>query len=391
STKELVINSMHSDQKLKEAFADLVEMFKQQNPDINVTVNTTAHEQFKPLLPSWLTSNNAPDVLTWFAAFRMQQYAMKDLLEPIDDVFPGGKFENEFPAAFRSPCSYDGKIYFMPQDWYWWAVYYNKEVFEKAGITETPKTWEDFIAACEKLKTANYAPIAIGARDTWTAGGWFDYMDAAVNGGDFHVKLTKGEVKYTDPKVKETFKYLAELSKKGYIMDNATSYSWQEAANKLFNNEAGMYLMGQFIHDVAPDDVKDNIDFFKFPTVGGRTAYSVDTPLNGYMVPARAKNKENAKKFLTFLATKEAQEHFAKKLGRIAANSKVPVPNKQAEKGLEMVLGAESAMQFYDRDAPEEMAGKGMNAIVEILENPDNMDAILEELDKERERIYSNL
>ena len=45
-------------------------------------------------------------------------------------------------------------------------------------------------------------------------------------------------------------------------MDNATSYSWQEAANKLFNNEAGMYLMGQFIHDVAPDDVKDNIDFF---------------------------------------------------------------------------------------------------------------------------------
>ena len=149
--------------------------------------------------------------------------------------------------------------------------------------------------------------------------------------------------------------------------------------------------MGQFIHDVAPENVKAKLDFFKFPTVGELKKYSVDTPLNGYMVPARAKNKKNAKLFLSFLASAEAQDYFAKKLGRIAANKEVDVPNEQAEKGLTMVLGAESAMQFYDRDAPEEMAGKGMNAIVEILENPADMDRILEELDEERIRIYNNL
>jgi len=386
-SNELVINSYMSDQAPKETFQKLVDDFQKKNPDIKVTVNTTAHEQFKTLLPSWLTSKQAPDVVTWFAGYRMQAFAEKGLLEPINDVFPGGSFEAEFPPAFKTASSYDGNIYFMPQSWYWWAVYYNKDVFAKLNLS-IPTTADEFMAVCDKLKAAGIAPIAIGAKDTWTAGGWFDYMDSAVNGGEFHVKLTKGEVPYTDPAVKKTFGYIAEMAKRGYFMPNAASYSWQEAANVLFRGEAGMYLMGQFIKDVAPADVKDKIDFFRFPSFG-RSDYAVDTPTDGFMIPKNAKNKEAAKKFMAYLATAEAQEMFCKPLGRLAANKKVPVPNADAQRGLDMVLGAKTAMQFYDRDAPEEMAAKGMNAIVDIIANPSQIDSILETLDKERVRIYS--
>ncbi len=387
-SNELIINSYMSDQAPKEVFQKLVDDFQKKNPDIKVTVNTTAHEQFKTLLPSWLTSKQAPDVVTWFAGYRMQAFAEKGLLEPINDVFPGGSFEAEFPPAFKTASSYNGNIYFMPQSWYWWAVYYNKDVFAKLNLS-IPKTADEFMAVCDKLKAAGIAPIAIGAKDTWTAGGWFDYMDSAVNGGEFHVKLTKGEVPYTDPAVKKTFGYIAEMAKRGYFMPNAASYSWQEAANVLFRGEAGMYLMGQFIKDVAPADVKDKIDFFRFPYFEGRTDYAVDTPTDGFMIPKNAKNKEAAKKFMAYLATAEAQEMFCKPLGRLAANKKVPVPNADAKRGLDMVLGAKTAMQFYDRDAPEEMAAKGMNAIVDIIANPAQLDSILTALDKERVRIYN--
>jgi multiple sugar transport system substrate-binding protein len=386
-SNELVINSYMSDQAPKETFQKLVDDFQKKNPDIKVTVNTTAHEQFKTLLPSWLTSKQAPDVVTWFAGYRMQAFAEKGLLEPINDVFPAGSFEAEFPPAFKTASSYNGNIYFMPQSWYWWAVYYNKDVFAKLNLS-IPKTADEFMAVCDKLKAAGIAPIAIGAKDTWTAGGWFDYMDSAVNGGEFHVKLTKGEVPYTDPAVKKTFGYIAEMAKRGYFMPNAASYSWQEAANVLFRGEAGMYLMGQFIKDVAPADVKDKIDFFRFPSFG-RSDYAVDTPTDGFMIPKNAKNKVAAKKFMAYLATAEAQEMFCKPLGRLAANKKVAVPNEDAKRGLDMVLGAKTAMQFYDRDAPEEMAAKGMNAIVDIIANPAQLDSILTALDKERVRIYS--
>lgn len=387
-SNELVINSYMSDQAPKEVFQKVVDEFQKRNPDLKVTVNTTAHEQFKTLLPSWLTSKQAPDVVTWFAGYRMQAFAEKGLLEPIDGVFPGGSFESEFPAAFKGPASFGGKVYFLPQSWYWWAVYYNKDVFAKYGLS-IPKTAAEFMAVCEKLKAAGVAPIAIGAKDTWTAGGWFDYMNSAVNGGELHAKLAKGEVPYTDASVKKSFGYIAELAKRGYFMPNASSYSWQEAANVLFRGEAGMYLMGQFIKDVAPAEVKDKIDFFKFPLFEGRTDYSVDTPTDGVMIPKNAKNKEAAKKFLAFLATAEAQEAFCKPLGRLAANKKVPVPNADAQRGLDMVLGAKNALQFYDRDAPEEMAAKGMDAIVNIIADPSQLDSILTALDKERVRIYA--
>ena len=385
---ELVIFSYMSDEKPKKIFAYTVEEFKKQNPEIKVTVNTFAHEQFKSMLPNWLVSTNSPDVVTWFAGYRMQAFAEKGLLEPIDEIFPGGSFEEEFAPAFKGSSSYKGKVYFMPQTWYWWAIYYNKKVFEKNGITP-PKTWEEFIAACEKLKKAGITPIAIGAKDTWTAGGWFDYMDSAVNGGDFHSKLTSGDISYTDPKVKESFKYIADLVKNGYIMPNASSYSWQEAAGKLISGDAGMYLMGQFIRDVLPKDKQNDIDFFQFPIVGDNTKYSVDTPTDGFMIPKNSKNKTAAKKFMTFLATKESQNAVCGPLGRLGGNKNVTPADAEAQKGLDMVLGATYAMQFYDRDAPEEMAQKGMNGIVEIIQSPDKIDAVLENLEKERKRIYN--
>lgn len=387
--KELVINSYMSDEAPKAAFQGIVDSFQKANPGIKVTVNTIAHEQYKTQLASWLTSSSAPDIVTWFAGYRMQAFAAKNLLEPIDSVFPGGDISKEFPQAFKMASSYKGKVYFMPQSWYWWAVYYNKDVFAKYGLTP-PATWDDFIKVCETLKKNGVAPIAVGAKDTWTTGGWFDLLDSAVNGGDFHAELTGGKVAYTDPRVKKSLGLIAELSKKGYFIDNATSLSWQESVKPLAEGTAGMYLMGQFIMDTVPADKRSSIDFFPFPIYGGNAKYTVDTPTDGFMMPAKAKNKEAAKKFLAFLATKEQQEAFCKPLGRLAANVNVSAPNEEAKRGLAMVQGASFAAQFYDRDAPEEMAAKGLNAILDIMASPDKLDGILEALDKERVRIYAD-
>lgn len=383
----LVINSYMSDEAPQQAFANLVADFEAKNPDITVEVNTTAHEQFKTVLPNWLTSRNAPDVVTWFAGYRMQAFAERGLLEPLDDAFSGNEFNEAFPEAFVRASSYNDSIYFLPQSWYWWAVYYNTKVFDELGLS-VPETWDEFLAVSEALKQAGIQPIAIGARDTWTAGGWFGALNSAINGMDYHEALTAGRIPYTDAGVQKVFETFAELNTKGYIMENATSYSWQEAATLLFNEEAGMYLMGQFIYDVAPENVQQNLDFFRFPTVGDH-GYAVDTPTDGYMIPANATNKEAAKRFIAYLATEESQEMFATELGRLAANQNVAPPDANAARGLEMVQGAVGAMQFYDRDAPEEMAQRGMNAIIEAMENPDRIPQILQALDADRERIHA--
>jgi multiple sugar transport system substrate-binding protein len=141
-------------------------------------------------------------------------------------------------------------------------VYYRKSVFEELGIT-VPVTWKQFLDVCETLKTNNMIPITIGTKYLWTAAGVFDYLNMRVNGIEYALKLTNGEIPYTDDGMKAVFAYWKQLVDNGYFIKDATSYTWQEAANDLFTGEAGMYLMGQFIKDVAPAGVKEDLDFFR--------------------------------------------------------------------------------------------------------------------------------
>jgi len=383
----IVVNSYNSDPVPKAATAKLVQLFEKQNPDYNVVLNTFAHEDFKTLLRTWLPSKKAPDVVTWFSGERMRYFAGQGLLEPIDDIFGKGGFTSYFPAAFKSACVSNGEIYFLPTSWYWWGIWYRKSIFEKLGI-QIPVTWKQFLDVCEKLKSAGYIPITIGTKYLWTAAGWFDYLDLRVNGLQFHMDLTAGKVPYTDPRVKKVFAYWRQLVDGGYFLKNNSAYSWQEAANYLFTGKAAMYLLGQFIFDVAPQNVRDDIGFFRFPVIDGNIGLYEETPIDGYMIPANASNKGGAKVFLKFLASKEAQQLYAEQTGRLVADKDVPPPNALAKQGLDMILASDGVSQFYDRDTNPEMATAGMNGFVEFMMYPDRLNSILQQLEQKRQEIF---
>lgn len=385
--ERIVINSYMSDPAPRRVFAELVRMFEQRNPQYEVVLNTFAHEDFKVLLRTWLAAPEGPDVVTWFAGERMRYFAEKGLIAPVSDVFAGRKFTDFFPASFESTCSYKGTVYFIPQSWYWWAVYYRKSVFQKYGIKE-PKTWDEFLRVCETLKKNGIVPIAIGTKFPWTAAGWFDILNLRLNGLDYHIRLTNGEIPYTDQGLAKVFTHWKQLIDRGYFLPNHTSYEWQEAAQFLFRGEAGMYYMGQFIKDVAPAAVKDDLDFFRFPIIDPKVPLFEETPIDGFMMPANAKNKKGAIDFLRFIASEEAQRKFAGDLGRLAAHVRVTPPDEHARKGFQMILASAGVAQFYDRDTNPEMAEVGLNAFVRFMTRPGDLSRILTDLERERRRIY---
>jgi multiple sugar transport system substrate-binding protein len=386
--EKIVINSYMSDPAPRKAFAELVKTFQEKYPEYEVTVNTFAHEDFKTLLRTWLAApKGTADVVTWFAGERMRYFAEMKLITPVEEVFKESSWENYFPASFKSTCSYNDRIYFIPQSWYWWGVYYRKSVFEKYGIKE-PKTWDEFLKVCETLKANGISPIAIGSKFPWTAAGWFDILNLRINGLDYHIDLTAGKIPYNDSKLLKVFEYWKQLVDNGYLLPNHTSYEWQEGATFLFRGQAGMYYMGQFIKDVAPEEVKNDLDFFRFPIIDPSVPLYEETPIDGFMIPANAPNRKGAIEFLKFIASKEAQEKFARDLGRLAANIEVAPPDEHAKKGLDMILASAGVSQFYDRDTNPEMAEIGMNALIEFLQNPGKINSILDNLEMERKRIY---
>ena len=254
-----------------------------------------------------------------------------------------------------------------------------------------PTTWDEFVAACATLKAAGVTPITIGSKYLWTTAGVFDYLNLRTNGYEFHMALTKGEVPYTDPKVHAVFDKWDELVKPGYFLENHASLAWQEAIPPMVNGEAAMYVMGNFSVALFKEGglTNDNLGFFQFPEITPGVPMAEEAPTDTMHIASGAKNKIDAKRFLIFLSRADVQEEMNKTLGQLPVNSGSKVdPDPFLEAGLNMLNNAYAMAQFYDRDAPAEMASEGMKGFQEYMVNPDRRDKILERLEKVRQRVY---
>jgi multiple sugar transport system substrate-binding protein len=386
NSNELVINSMHGDETPKKIFNKILDMFKKENPGIEVKLNIVDHESFKTQIRTWLP-NNPPDICTWFAGNRARYFIKKNLVEPIDDVW--AESAGSFSEGSRKASSYNGKMYLMPANYYHWGFYYRKDLFKKAGIKTAPKSWEDLVKAVKALRKNKTIPITIGTKYKWPAAGWFDFINMRVNGFDFHMDLLHGEKSYTDPKVKKAMNVWGELVNLKAFPKNAAAMSWQEASALLWQGKAAMYLMGNFISTEIPKNNKGKIGFFGFPIYDKSIPLAQVAPIDVYFIPAKAKNKENAKKFLKFFAKKEIQELNANLSNQLPPNkdAKVNRDNKFLAAGEKLLSDASAVSQFFDRDADPEIASAGMNGFVEFMSYPKRLDKILEAIDKVRVRV----
>ena len=389
--KSLVIyNSYQSDPEPREADAVLVSMFEEENPGIDVVHSTVAHEDFKQAIRAYLTASTPPDVMTWFAGNRARFFIDKGLIMDISDVWESEGWNESYPAGFRALSTVDGKQYFLPTSWYWWAVYYRTDIFEQYGL-EPPETWDQFLQVCETLKENGIKPITIGTKYRWTAAAWFDYLNMRVNGPEFHINLMLGKERYDDPRVLTVFTdYWAPLIENGYFIDDPAAYSWAEAIPFMLNGEAAMYLMGDFLRDSYPDEDEANLGFFRFPIIDPAVPVGEDAPTDGFFIAANAQHADAAKKFLAFLGSVEAQQYYADNLGRLPTNLEVDTSGFTAtqQKGLELIQGADYVAQFYDRDTTPEMADEGMNGFMQFWDNPGEIEEILTYLQSVAEEIF---
>ncbi len=384
---ELVINSDQSDPAPKKAMEDLIADFEAKNPDIKVKWNNFDHEGYKSAIRNFLTAD-PPDVAAWYAGNRMAPFVKAGLFEPVDDVWEANGFNDQLKSAAAS-MTIDGKKWGVPYTYYQWGIYYNKEAYAKAGV-EVPKTWAEFVANCEKFKAAGIDCLTTGTKALWPGAGIFDYMNLRVNGYEFHMDLANGKIPWTDDRVKATF---AEWKKiVPYITANHAAIDWQDAAALLSQGKAANYVMGNFAVATFKDGgmTNDTLGFMVFPEITPGIPRAEEAPTDTFHIPSGAKNKEDARKFLAFLGSPEAQTKMNATLGQLPTNNKATVGDDPfIQAGFEMLSSAYALAQFFDRDAPADMAKAGMEGFQEFMVKPDNLDAILERLEKVRQKVYA--
>ena len=371
------------------AFEAAIADFEAANPDIDVVLQNFDHEGYKTAIRNFLTAD-APDLANWYAGNRMAPFVSSGQFMDVSDVWAENGLDKSLASALPS-MTIDGKQWGVPYTYYQWGIYYNKDAYKQAGV-EVPANWDEFISNCAKFKAAGIDCVTTGTKALWPGAGIFDYLNMRTNGYEFHMDLTAGKVAWTDDRVKATFAEWAKLVEPGYVTANHAALDWQDAASLLVQGKAANYVMGNFAVAVFKDGgmTNDTLGFMPFPTINPDVPRAEEAPTDTVHIPAGAKNVADAKKFLAYLATADVQTKLNEALGQLPINSGSAVgddPFLQA--GFELLSTTPGGIaQFFDRDAPAEMAKIGMEGFQEFMVKPDKVDAILARLEKARQRIY---
>ncbi|WP_309084612.1 extracellular solute-binding protein [Chelativorans sp.] len=354
----------------------------------SVTINTTDPESYKTTIRNFLVTS-PPDVCFWYSGERMRHFVRLGLFEDVTDVWEKHGFY-EPTGALADSVTVDGRQYGVPTEAAFIGIFYRKDLFERAGIGQPPATWDELMAAGEALKKAGITPFAIGSRDLWPTGYFFDYINLRTNGLDFHMRLMAGQEAYTDPRVIKVFDRWAELVSAGFFTPNHTSYSWEQGATFFSQGQAGMIFLGQFARRFLPQEVIANTGFFPFPTLDPNVPQYEEFTANSMHVPSGAGNKELGKEFLAYFYRPENLQEWIVPEGYLPPRKDVEITfmDELLQSGLDMLAKAEGTAQFYDRDTNPEMAQIGMNGFQEFMVDPSRRDSILERLEAARKRIF---
>lgn len=384
----LAVNIAYKGAVQRAVWQSTMDEFKKANPDVDIKASFIEEEAYKVQLPGWL-STQAPDIINWHNGERMAFYASRGLLEDLSEDWKKNGWDSTY-ASTKEASSWQGKQYSAPTVYYSWGMFYRKDLFKKVGIASEPKTWDEFLEACKKLKAAGIAPVAVGGRDAWTLAGWFDYLDLRINGNAFHQQLMAGDVAYTDPRVKKVYTAWKGLIDNKVFIDNALSYDLDGAQPFLFQGKAAMMLMGTFIAKGFPAKLAPEMGYFQFPIIDAAVPTAEEGPTESIHIPAKARNKADAHRFIAFVGTPAISAKLAEGLGSLPANSKSPAPNDPISRiGFEILSNAKGGIsQFYDRDMTKEMADEGMKGMQKFVSDPNKLDDVLNELEQARKRIY---
>ncbi|WP_339800619.1 extracellular solute-binding protein [Paenibacillus sp. FSL R5-0744] len=217
--------------------------------------------------------------------------------------------------TFKDFKSFDGKLYGITTGNSTSGIVYNKKAFTDAGITETPKTWDEFLAACEKLKAKGVIPLSSNFKDKWPLGTWaYDTPRLIAGNPDFPNEKLNSETPFTmDNGYGKAFSLLKELNEKGYLEKDINSTNWEQSKKDIASGKFAMYYLGNWVINqvIGVGAPSDDVGFFPFPYDNSGKPSATLSPDFFYAVAKNSKNLEAAKAFVKWMIEDSGYEDFA--------------------------------------------------------------------------------
>jgi len=275
--------------------------FESENPNIHIEFTTAPTDQYQTVIKTRLAGGDAPDVFGVFPGAWLATYGAKPgyLL----DVSNESWVSTLNPAA-KDVASYNGKVYALPMSQNVIGVVYRKDLFTKAGAT-VPTNWDEFLAACQKLKAAGITPLALGIKDQWVDQ-LIPYAMAPTaiysSNPTFDADMFAGKSTFANSQWVQMMQDYLSLNQGGYFNSGGLGTTYQQTQDLITSGKAAMVVQGNWI--LAPLKQADpslQLGMFPLPyNKAGQKPWVAAAVGEEMGVSSKTKHAEEAKKFVAF-------------------------------------------------------------------------------------------
>lgn len=300
-------------------FEEAATAFEAANPDADVQIEVVPWDVLLQKLTTDISGNANAD-LSIIGTRWLIDFVDQGVAAPLDEYMTD-EFKGRFFETFLSPSNMDGKVYGLPIAASARAMYYNKDLFEQAGVSEVPDTWEDLVEAARKIDALGEDIAGFGMQGKEIETDVYFYYAFWAYGGEL-VKEdgTSGLNSDAGVKAAELYKSLIdeELTQPG-----VTSYTREDVQNLFKQGKVGMMITAPFLSAQIKEEAPDlNYGVAPIPAGpdGTRGTYGVTDSL---ILFENSENKELAWKFMDFLFTTEWRAKFTGGEGFLPVNQEV--------------------------------------------------------------------
>ncbi|MET9909819.1 extracellular solute-binding protein [Streptomyces sp. NPDC006476] len=355
----------------KTVWAGLAKKFEAQNPKVKLKIVQLENDAYKSKMTALTASGKLPDIFhTWGGGVLRQQIDAGLVEDLTDRTKPWA--DSVLPVA-KQPYIFDKKVYGIPFDIGMIGFWYNKALFQQAGITTPPTTWSGFLDAVRKLKAKNITPIALAGKEKWPEMYYWAYL-AMRTAGIAALQKASDDKDFSDPGLVQAGQHLQDLVKlqpfqKGFLGASYSTPTGQAAT--MGNGKAAMELMGQWAPVVEADSGKglgSNLGFFPFPAVEGGKGAITEVFGGGGGHALRKGAPQAAVDFLKFFASESTDLELVKKTNTLpivpGAEKGLSDPNTKA---VQAQLKGATGFQLYLDQAYAPSVGQEVNDSVSAL------------------------
>lgn len=290
-------------------FEEVVERFEEQHPDISVNLQNVSGEEYYDRLATRIASNTMPDVFYFRGGSGDHRFTHRGVLHSLDEAVKRDADEiniDDFIDSQIEELKFEGEWVALPYDYSSIAVYYNKEMFDEAGVDYPTNDWDwdDLIEKAKQLTKSNGGvttqygigntpldfPANFMAGAVWTMGGEFfneDYTQTYLD----------------EPETIEAFRYLANIAREHEVAPSDVS---NLAGNPFFTERAAMMLDGSWAtmqYRARCDFPFEVVMMPKNPETGERTVAATG---GSFAINENTDNFEAAWELVKFLVSPES-------------------------------------------------------------------------------------